>query len=117
MFKQIFNKSNGKPKLIKSVADEETGKEYFDYNESDYTEEMPPPNLYEPIHFNNGKWIGVTKGEWLKLNPEVEKLPDDKDILIADLTLQLMQTQDTVMNLQNDMANLTLQVLESDNNA
>ena len=48
---------------------------------------------------------------------EVEETPDDKDVLIADLTLQLMETQNTVVNLQNDMANLTLQVLESGNNA
>lgn len=119
MFKQIFNKSNGKPKLIKSVVDGETGKEYFDYNESDYTTEMPPSNLYEPIHFNNGKWKGVTKEEWLEKQQKTktEKTPDDKDILIADLTLQLMETQNTVVNLQNDVANLTLQILESDNNA
>ena len=47
----------------------------------------------------------------------VEEVPDDKDVLIADLTLQLMETQNTVANLQNDMASLTLQVLESDINA
>ena len=58
MYKQIFNKTNGKPELIKSMKDKETGKEYFDYNESEYTTEIPPSNLYEPIYFENGKWIG-----------------------------------------------------------
>lgn len=119
MFKQVFNKSNGKPKLIKAVENEETGEKYFEYNESEYTTEMPPSNLYEPIHFNNGKWVGITRKEWLEQQPkkETNETPDNKDILIADLTLQLMETQDTVENLQNDMASLTLQILESGSNA
>ena len=119
MYKQIFNKTNGKPELIKSIEDEETGKEYFDYNESEYTTEIPPSNLYEPIYFENGKWKGATREEYLKRQSkvEIEEVPDEKDILIADLTLQLMETQNTVVELQNDVANLTLQVLESDNNA
>ncbi|MCC3755486.1 hypothetical protein [Staphylococcus capitis] len=119
MYKQIFNKTNGKPELIKSIEDGETGKKYFDYNESEYTTEIPPSNLYEPIYFENGRWIGATREEYLKRQPkvEIEELPDDKDTLIADLTLQLMETQNTVTNLQNDMASLTLQILESDINA
>ena len=119
MYKQIFNKTNGKPELIKSIKNKETGEEYFDYNESEYTAEIPSSNLYEPIHFENGEWKGVTREEYLKRQPkvEIEEAPDDKDVLISDLTLQLMQTQNTVVNLQNDMANLTLQVLESDSNA
>lgn len=119
MYIQIFNKSNGKPKLIQSVEDRETGKEYFDYDKSEYTEEIPPSNLYEPIYFKDGKWEGNTKEEWLKQRPkiEVKETPDDKDVLIANLTLQLVETQDTVKNLQNDVASLTLQVLESDINA
>ena len=51
MYKQIFNKTNGKPELIKSIKNKETGEEYFDYNESEYTAERPSSNLYEPIHF------------------------------------------------------------------
>ncbi|AFD22347.1 hypothetical protein [Staphylococcus phage StB20] len=119
MYKQIFKKANGKPELIKSIEDEETGKEYFDYNESEYTTEIPPSNLYEPIYFENGKWIGATREEYLKRQTkvEIEELPDDKDTLIADLTLQLIETQNTVTNLRNDMASLTLQILESDINA
>lgn len=57
--------------------------------------------------------MGTPYEEWLEQQPkiEVEETPDDKDVLIADLTLQLMETQNTVVNLQNDMANLTLQIL------
>lgn len=119
MYNQIFKKTNGKPELIKSIEDEETGKEYFDYDELEYTKIMPPSNLYEPIHFDGEKWVGTSYEEWLEQQPKVEneEVPDDKDVLIADLTLQLMETQNTVVNLQNDMANLTLQVLESDINA
>lgn len=119
MYKQIFKKTNGKPELIESIENKETGKEYFDYDELEYTKIMPPSNLYEPIHFDGKKWVGTPYEEWLKQQPkiEVEEVPNEKDILIADLTLQLMETQNTVENLQNDMSSLTLQVLESDINA
>ena len=39
---------------------------------------------------------------------KIEEAPDDKDVLIADLTLQLMETQNTVVNLQNDMAEFNI---------
>nr|DAY89407.1 MAG TPA: hypothetical protein [Caudoviricetes sp.] len=91
----------------------------LEYPEEQWTDIAPPEGLYAPIHFDGKKWIGTPYEEWLEQQPkfEVEETPDDKDVLIADLTLQLMETQNTVVNLQNDMANLTLQVLESDINA
>ena len=91
----------------------------LEYPEGQWTDIAPPEGLYEPIHFDGKKWIGTPYEKWLEKQPknEVEETPDDKDVLIANLTLQLMETQDTVVNLQNDMANLTLQVLESDINA
>lgn len=109
MYKQIFSKSDGLPMLI----------ETDDFDTEIYTDVQPPNGLYQPIHFDGNEWVGTPYDEWLEQQPknEVEETPDDKDILIADLTLQLMETQNTVANLQNDMANLTLQVLESDNNA
>ncbi|KXA41258.1 hypothetical protein [Staphylococcus simulans] len=110
MYKEIYYIKNRKPSLIKKGEL---------YDENIFTNIQPPSELYQPIHFDGKKWVGKSYDEWLEQQPkvEVEEVPDDKDILIADLTLQLMKTQDTVINLQNDMANLTLQVLESDNNA
>ncbi|MCO6345118.1 hypothetical protein LZU21_07130 [Staphylococcus epidermidis] len=108
--KQLFNKTNGAPKLVMNDEDVDLEK---------YTEIQPPEGLYQPIYFDGENWHGVSKEEWLKQQPkvEIEEVPDEKDVVISDLTLQLMKTQDALANLQNDMANLTLQVMESDNNA
>ncbi|MBE7320368.1 hypothetical protein INS13_13345 [Staphylococcus epidermidis] len=108
--KQLFNKTNGAPKLV--MNDEDVDLE-------NYTEIQPPEGLYQPIYFDGEKWVGTPYEEWLKQQPkvEIEEVPDEKDVVISDLTLQLMKTQDALANLQNDMANLTLQVMESDNNA
>lgn len=110
MYKQYFKKSNGEVFLFDDKSDEVT---------DEFTDIMPDEGLYAPIHFDGEKWVGTSYEEWLEQQPKlpVEEVPDDKDILIADLTLQLMKTQNTAENLQNDMANLTLQVLESDSNA
>lgn len=111
--KQIFF-YDGTPFL---VMENENGE--LEYPEEQWTDIAPPEGIYSPFYFDGKKWVGTTYEEWLEQQPknEVEETPDDKDILIADLTLQLMETQNTVANLQNDMANLTLQVLESDINA
>lgn len=105
---------DGTPFLVMKGKDGE-----LEYPKEQWTDIAPPEGLYEPIHFDGEKWVGTPYEEWLEQQPkfEVEEAPDDKDVLIADLTLQLMETQNTVVNLQNDMANLTLQVLESGNNA
>lgn len=110
MYKQYFKKSNGEVFLFDDKLNEIS---------DEFTDIIPDEGLYAPIHFDGKKWIGTPYEEWLKQQPkiEVEEVPDEKDILIADLTLQLMETQNTVENLQNDMANLTLQVLESDSDA
>lgn len=91
----------------------------LEYPKEQWTDIAPPEGLYEPIHFDGEKWIGTPYEEWLEQQPkfEVEETPNDKDILIADLTLQLMETQGVVSNLQNDIASLTLQVLEGNINA
>lgn len=110
MYKQYFKKSNGEVFLFDDKLDKVT---------DEFTDIKPDEGLYAPIHFDGRKWVGTPYEKWLENQPkfEVEEAPDEKDILIADLTLQLMETQNTVVNLQNDMANLTLQVLESDINA
>ncbi|WP_180548764.1 hypothetical protein [Staphylococcus haemolyticus] len=111
--KQIYL-YDGTPFLVMKNKDGE-----LNYPKEQWTDIAPPDGLYAPIHFDEKKWVGTPYEEWLEQQPkiEVEEVPDDKDVLIADLTLQLMETQNTVANLQNDMANLTLQVLESDINA
>lgn len=90
MFKQIFAKADGTPKLIKGVINEETGILEYDYNFIDYTEIMPPNGLYEPIHFANGEWFGLSKEEWEAERPAAEPyVPDTNEILLAHTQLQI----------------------------
>lgn len=111
--KQIYF-YDGTPFLVMEDEDGE-----LEYPEEQWTDIAPPEGIYSPFHFDGKKWVGTPYEEWLKQHPKIEakETPDKKDILIADLTLQLMETQNTVANLHNDMANLTLQVLESGINA
>lgn len=105
MYKQIFNKSDGAPKLI------ETG--IFDTEQ--YTEVQPPNGLYQPIHFDGQKWVGTPYEEWIANHPkpdEVEEIPDEKDEIIADLSIQLLEAQNAISTVRNDVANLTIQLLE-----
>ncbi|MCG2010396.1 hypothetical protein K4S86_10725 [Staphylococcus epidermidis] len=105
MYKQIFNKSDGAPKLI------ETG--IFDTEQ--YTEVQPPNGLYQPIHFDGKEWIGTPYEEWIANHPkpdEVEEIPDEKDEIIADLSIQLLEAQNAISTVQNDVTNLTIQLLE-----
>ncbi|MCG1178170.1 hypothetical protein K4R80_09035 [Staphylococcus epidermidis] len=105
MYKQIFNKSDGAPKLI------ETG--IFDTEQ--YTEIQPPNGLYQPIHFDGQKWVGTPYEEWIANHPkpdEVEEIPDEKDEIIADLSIQLLEAQNAISTVRNDVANLTIQLLE-----
>lgn len=105
MYKQIFNKSDGAPKLI------ETG--IFDTEQ--YTEIQPPNGLYQPIHFDGKEWIGTPYEEWIANHPkpdEIEEIPDEKDEIIADLSIQLLEAQNAISTVRNDVANLTIQLLE-----
>ncbi|MCG1303713.1 hypothetical protein K4Q53_08800 [Staphylococcus epidermidis] len=105
MYKQIFNKSDGAPKLIKTGI----------FDTEQYTEIQPPNGLYQPIHFDGKEWIGTPYEEWIANHPkpdEVEEIPDEKDEIIADLSIQLLEAQNAISTVQNDVANLTIQLLE-----
>lgn len=105
MFKQIFNKSDGAPKLIDN--------EQFDTEQ--YTDIQPPNGLYEPIYFNGSEWIGTPYEDWLANQPkldDIEVIPDEKDEIISELSIQLLETQTTIATVQDDVANLIIQLLE-----
>ncbi|WP_323703246.1 hypothetical protein P3T86_05825 [Staphylococcus nepalensis] len=107
MFKQIFNKSDGKPELVQSVSDEETGEEYFDYNESEYTTEMPPSDLYEPIYFEDGTWKGATKEEWEYEQGEQETdphIPSANEMMLAQAQMQVTKTANQLVKSQKEQA-------------
>lgn len=121
MFKQIFDKTNGTPKLIQSILDEETGAERFVYDEDRYTEEMPSSELYEPISYKNGKWQGVSYDEW-KYNQSVEEdsegetsyNPSETEVLLAQTQMQLAKTANRLVQSETQQAQLTMELTKKE---
>ena len=121
MFKQIFNKSNGRPKLIQSIFDDETGIERFVYDESKYTEEMPPSELYEPISYKNGKWQGISYDEW-EYNRSIEKDEEEKlpykpnanEMMLARAQMQVTKTANQLMKSQKEQAALAIELMKKE---
>ena len=109
MYKQIFNKSDGAPKLI------ETG--IFDTEQ--YTEIQPPNGLYQPIHFDGKEWIGTPYEEWKKQQVEVPKQDTEvhKNQIISELSLELIRTQEELSDVRKDVSDLTIQLLGGNANA
>ena len=121
MFKQIFDKTNGTPKLIQSIVDEETGVERFVYDEDKYTEEMPPSELYEPISYKNGKWQGVSYDEW-EYNRSIEEdneretsyNPSETETLLAQTQMQLAKTANRLVQSETQQAQLTIELTKKE---
>lgn len=114
MYKQIFKKENGQPKLIESVTDEDTGESYFDYDESTYTDIMPESGLYQPMYFRDGKWHGSTKEDWEGSLPESDAdIPSSNDFLNAQLLANDLEHNSKIEGLQQDIANLTAELLKT----
>lgn len=113
MYKQIFHKSNGQPKLIKNVTDEDTGESYFDYDKSIYTDIMPENGLYQPIYFRDGKWHGSTKENRESAQPPKEETPKDiNKILLATTQMQLAEVVSTLSEKEKDVEMLKTQNAE-----
>lgn len=114
MYKQVFKKENGQPKLIESVTDEDTGESYFDYDESTYTDIVPENGLYQPIYFRDGKWHGSTKEDWEGSLPESDAgIPSSNDFLNAQLLANDLEHNSKIEGLQQDIANLTAELLKT----
>lgn len=111
MYKQIYD-FDGNPKLI-----QENEEGIFEYDTNLFTEIEPPSSLYSPIRFDGKKWNGTNKESWEQAQSDEVITPDEKDMIIADLTVQLLSTQEEVDSLQKDIANLTLQILGDEANA
>lgn len=115
MYKQIFNKSDGTPLLIESIVDLETGEDVFEYNKSDYTEEMPPSDLYEPIYYENNEWHGASKEEWeSNLPPEIPYTPSNSQLQLAMTQMQLTKTVVQLQKSQKELANVVIDSAKKD---
>ena len=121
MFKQIFDKTNGTPKLIQSILDEETSAERFVYDEDRYTEEMPSSELYEPISYKDGKWQGISYNEW-EYNRSVEEsgeektpyIPNTSEKMLAQAQMQVTKTANQLMKSQKEQAALAIELVKKE---
>lgn len=108
MFKQIYSREDGKPKLIES--DEEG---VFKFDKFHYTDIAPTSDLYEPMYFNGNEWVGATKEEYESSLPESEPdTPSSNDFLNAQLLANDLEHNSKIEDLQQDIANLTAELLK-----
>ncbi|MFW3528154.1 hypothetical protein [Staphylococcus caprae] len=110
---QIFRKRDGKPFLIDESKE--------GYDKDLYTDIMPPSNLYLPVKFDGGEWVGTPYEEWKRQQVEVEVPKQDteihKDQIIAELSLELIRTQEELNDARKDISDLTIQLLGGTTNA
>ena len=109
---QIFRKRDGKPFLI------DENKEGYDKDL--YTDIMPPSNLYLPVKFDGGEWVGTPYEEWKRQQIEEPPKKDDethKDQIIAELSFELIKTQEELNDVRKDISDLTMQLLGGNANA
>lgn len=114
-YKQIYDVSNGKPELV--MYDEMNE---LNYDVDKYTEVQPPNDIYEPMHFNGSEWKGTSYEEWKKKQEIFEPNPneiDEKDTVIAELSLELLKTQEELNDVRKDISDLTIQILGGTTNA
>lgn len=82
----------------------------FDYPLENWTEIKPPDGIYAPIYFDGENWVGQSKDDFEKSIEPTEIEPDEKDMIITDLTEQVAQTNAEITNLKTAFVDLTEQV-------
>lgn len=115
MYKQIYNKLNGEPKLIQDNYDEKSGVSIFEYDKEKYTDSMPPNNLYQPIHFDedSNKWIGTSYEKWKEDQNDIEPYePSTVEVDLAQSQLQLFSTQLELQELRQENADTTKELFK-----
>lgn len=110
MFKQIYNREDGKPKLIES--DEEG---IFKFDKFIYTDIAPTPDLYEPMYFDGNEWIGSTKEEYEESLPkEGIPQPSASELMMADTQMQVAESSFQLRDTQKKLAQTLLDGAEKD---
>lgn len=113
--KQIYF-YDGTPFLVMENKDGE-----LEYPEEQWTDIVPPEGIYSPFHFDGKKWVGTSYEEWKRQQVEVETPKQDteihKDQLIAELSLELIGTQEELSGVRKDISDLTIQLLGGTTNA
>lgn len=92
------------------------------YPEEQWTDIEPPEGIYTPCHFDGKQWIGNTKENWEDSQPKSENEDttnknNEKEDIIADLSLELLKTQEELSDVRKDISDLTIQLLGGTTNA
>ncbi|MCH4489339.1 hypothetical protein [Staphylococcus haemolyticus] len=95
--KIVYLCNNGQSVLVFENEDGE-----FIYPDDKWTDVKPPNGLYAPIYYDGQKWVGQEKEEFEQTLPEPPI--DDKDLVIANLSQQLLNNQSEIENVKKDMA-------------
>lgn len=112
MYKQIYDKGDGTPKLIKTVVNEDTGEDEFQYDGTEYTDIAPPTGIYQPIYFLDDEWHGLTREQWLKQQSDPEPTdPSQSEIEVGTLQMELFKLQVAVGDLREENAQLVKEVV------
>ena len=110
MFKQIYNREDGKPKLIES---NEEG--VFNFDKFIYTDIAPTSDLYEPMYFDGSEWIGSTKEEYEATLPKEEiPQPSASELMMASTQMQVAESSFQLRNTQKQLAQSMLEGAEKD---
>lgn len=110
MFKQIYNREDGKPKLIES---NEEG--VFNFDKFIYTDIAPTSDLYEPMYFDGSEWIGSTKEEYEESLPKEEMpQPSASELMMATTQMQIAESSFQLRDTQKKLAQSILDIAEKD---
>lgn len=110
MFKQVFD-YNGNPYILRvdnknNVLESEIEK----YQLYKFTEIMPPKELYPPRTFDGSKWHGSTVEEYENGNKPPVITPDETQMVLANLQMQLVQSESKVKNLESSYDELRKEI-------
>lgn len=110
MFKQIYNRENGRPKLIESNSEG-----VFKFDEFLYTDIAPTPDLYEPMYFDGNKWISATKEDYESSLPEKEpRIPSVNEYMLAQAQMQVTKTAARLITSQEEQAKVNLELTKKE---
>ena len=110
MFKQIYNREDGKPKLIESNSEG-----VFNFDKFIYTDIAPTSDLYEPMYFDGSEWVGSSKEEYEESLPKEEiPQPSASELMMASTQMQVAESSFQLRDTQKQLAQSMLEGAEKD---
>ncbi|MDU3707041.1 hypothetical protein LE167_02400 [Staphylococcus lugdunensis] len=105
--KVVYLWKNGQQVLVYQNEEGE-----YVYPEEKYTEEQPPQGIYAPFYYDGQKWVGQSKEDFENTLKKDDVTVDEKDALIADLTIQVAGMNSKLEENNAVVSNLMVQVAQ-----